>query len=139
MPFCPVCRKSFSSDVKKCPDHHVSLVEELPFQTVPSEDGTTWVEIASTGSIEEAALLQGFLQAEGIDAQVESVEASIAPTTFGALGDIRIYVPADEEEAALRLLKHREEEYEKLDEDAETIITDEGEADIDEDASPENE
>jgi hypothetical protein len=139
MPFCPVCRKSFSSDLKECPDDHVSLVDELPYQAVPSEDGTTWVEIASTGSIEEANLLQGFLQAEGIDAQIENVEPSIAPTTFGALGDIRVYVQADEEEAALRLLKHREEEYAKLDDDAETLVTDEGESEIDENASPENE
>ena len=34
--------------------------------TIESEDGTTWVEIASVGTEDEANLLRGFLEAEGI-------------------------------------------------------------------------
>ena len=65
--------------------------------TVPAEDGTTWVEIASTGTEDEAQLLSGFLQAEGIRAQVESLKIDAAPINFGSMGDIRVF-PAEFED-----------------------------------------
>lgn len=111
--------------------------EELPYQTVPSDDGTTWVEITSVGTDDEARLLQGFLDAEGVPAQIENVKFSMEPINFGAMGDIRIYVHAQDEQRALQLLKNRNAEYDKLDDDDETLVTDEGAADIDENAEPE--
>ena len=138
MPFCPSCKREFPDRVKECPDHHVALVKELPFQVVEG-DSTTWVEIASTGSDDEAKLMQGFLEAEGIPAQIESVKFSMEPINFGTMGDIRIYVDAEDEARALELLKKRETEYENLDDDAETVVTDEGPATIDENVEAEAE
>ncbi len=111
--------------------------EELPFQTVEG-DNVTWVEIASTGTPDEAALLKGFLEAEGIAAEIEDVKFSMEPINFGTMGDIRIYVGAQDEQLALELLRRREQEYDKLDDDEETLVTDEGPADIDENAPAEN-
>lgn len=111
--------------------------EELPYQTVPSDDGTTWVEITSVGTDDEARLLQGFLDAEGVPAQIENVKFSMEPINFGAMGDIRIYVQSQDEQRALQLLKTRNAEYDKLDDDDETLVTDDGAADIDENAEPE--
>lgn len=102
--------------------------------TVPAEDGTTWVEIASMGTEDEAKLVQGFLEAEGIAAQVESVRSDFAPANFGMLGDIRVYVGADDEARAQQLLRDRERQAETLDDDDETLVTDEGPALIDETA-----
>lgn len=102
--------------------------------TVPAEDGTTWVEIASTGTEDEAKLVQGFLEAEGIPAQVESVRSDFAPANFGMLGDIRIYVGGEDEARAQELLRSRECQAETLDDDDETLVTDEGPAVIDETA-----
>lgn len=102
--------------------------------TVPAEDGTTWVEIASVGTEDEAKLVQGFLEAEGITAQVESVRSDFAPANFGMLGDIRVYVAADDEARAQQLLRDRERQAETLDDDDETLVTDEGPAVIDETA-----
>ena len=102
--------------------------------TVPAEDGTTWVEIASTGTEDEAQLLSGFLQAEGIRAQVESLKIDAAPINFGSMGDIRVYVGSEDEARAQELLRKREQEYERLDDDDETLVTDEGPAEIDETA-----
>jgi len=107
--------------------------EELPFQTVEG-DGVTWVEIASTGAQEEAALMKGFLEAEGIPAEIENVKFSMEPINFGAMGDIRVYVGGQDETRALELLKSRERAYDKLDDDDETVVTDEGPAEIDESA-----
>jgi len=106
--------------------------------TVPADDGTTWVEITSCGTHDEARLLQGFLDAEGIPAQIEDVKFEEMPINFGAMGEIRIYVGADDEARALELLKTREQEYERLDDDEETLVTDEGPAEIDENAQAEN-
>ncbi|HEX6177018.1 MAG TPA: DUF2007 domain-containing protein [Thermoanaerobaculia bacterium] len=99
----------------------------------------TWVEIASTGTEDEATLLRGFLEAEGIAAQVENVKFRMEPVNFGTLGDIRIYVGADDEQRAMELLRQRNKAYEKLDDDAETLVTDDGPATIDETSRAESE
>ncbi|MGZ5432196.1 MAG: putative signal transducing protein [Thermoanaerobaculia bacterium] len=105
--------------------------------TVPAEDGATWVEITSTGSEDEAKLVQGFLEAEGIPAQVENVKFSMEPVNFGMMGEIRVYVGAEDEQRAQALLRSREQQAESLDDDEETLVTDEGPAVIDESAQAE--
>ncbi len=96
--------------------------------------GITWVEIASVGVEDEARLLTGFLDAEGIPAQIENVKFTEAPTTFGSMGEIRIYVAAEDEQRALAMLKERNDQFESLDVDGETVVTDEGTASIDDSA-----
>lgn len=115
----------------------MSEEDDLPYQTVQG-DNVTWIEIASMGNEEEARLLQGFLEAEGIAAQVENVKFNMEPVTFGKMGEIRVYVGAEDEQRAMQLLREREAEYERLDDDDETLVTDEGEASIDEDAQAED-
>jgi hypothetical protein len=137
MAYCPTCKKEFSGDVTECPDDKAALVAELPYQTIRG-DNTTWIEIASAGTDDEARLLAGFLEAEGIPAQIENVKFSMEPINFGTMGDIRIYVPAEEESRAQELLRERERAYERLDDDEETLVTDEGPAAIDENARADN-
>lgn len=108
-------------------------------QTRQSDDGTTWVEIANSANSDEAELMQGFLEAEGIDSQVEHAEAHIFPATVGRLGDVRVYVPAADQQRASELLKQREQEFETLGDDEDTVVTDDGVAELDEDASTEAE
>jgi hypothetical protein len=105
--------------------------------TLSAEDGTTWVEIASSGTEDEAQLIEGFLRAEEIPAQVENVKFTMEPINFGTMGDIRIYVRAEDEQRAHELLRSREREYQKLDEDGETVVTDEGAAVIEDDTRTE--
>jgi Putative prokaryotic signal transducing protein len=136
MRYCPTCKQEFAADVRECPSDKVALVDELPFQTV-SGDEATWVEIASTGSAEEARLLQGFLDGAGIPAQIENVKFSMEPINFGIMGDIRVYVDAEDEKRALDLLRQRDADYDQLDDDAETVVTDEGSATIADDAESE--
>lgn len=137
MAYCPTCKQAFSDDVTECPQDHVALVGELPFQTITAEDGTTWVEVASCGTEDEARLLQGFLESEGIPAQVENVKFSMEPINFGTMGDIRVYVASADEQRAQALVKSRQQAYDRLDDDDETLVTDEGPAAIDENAPAE--
>jgi hypothetical protein len=101
-------------------------------------EGGTWIEIASAGSEDEANLLKGFLDNEGIPAQIENVKFHMEPVNLGKMGEIRIYVREEDEQRALDLLRQREDAYERLDDDDETLVTDEGPADIDPDAVPES-
>src|ERR1051325_1689134 len=88
--------------------------EGSPGQTITSDDGTTWVEIASTANSDEAELIRGFLEAEDIPAQLEHADASILPANIGKLGDVRVYVPTDDEARPLELLRKREVENQNL-------------------------
>lgn len=115
------------------------MADDINVNTIRGDDGTTWVEIASVGTADEANLLKGFLEAEGIAAQIESVKFNMEPINFGTMGDIRIYVPEEEEARAQQLLREREREWEQLDDDSETIVTDEGESPIDDEPETETE
>jgi hypothetical protein len=136
--FCPTCRQQFDN-AKECPDDKTKLVKELPYQTRTSDDGTVWIEIASTSNSDEAEIIQGFLEAEGIGAELEHADSRPFPTNFGSLGDARVFVPANDERRALDLLRQRDREWENLDDDEDTVVTDEGVAEIDDNASTEKE
>ena len=137
MPYCPTCKQAFPAGVKECPQDRAALVAELPFQSIQG-DSTTWVEIASTGTEDEANLIQGFLEAEEMPAQIENVKFRMEPINFGTMGDIRVYVRAEDEQRAVDLLRKRNQEYDRLDDDSETVVTDEGPAAIDESARAES-
>jgi hypothetical protein len=116
-------------------------VPEQSYQTVQGEDGTTWVEIASTGTDDEARIIKGFLDAEGIPAQIENVKFSMEPINFGTMGDIRIYVSSEDEGRAQQLMRQRNADFDRLEDDADTVVTDEGTAEIteNEEIEPETE
>ncbi len=135
MPYCPVCKHQFDDPATECPTDKVPLVGELPFQTVESP-GTTWVEIASVGSDDEARLLAGFLEAEGIPSEVESLRFNMEPVNVGTMSEIRIYVGAEDEQRALALLESRADSF-PGDPTGESVMTDEGPAEIDDAAETE--
>ena len=132
MPYCPTCKKEFDDSFKDCPTDRVPLVDDLGFQTIEGPT-TTWVEITSVGTEDEARLLQGFLEAEGIPCQFESLKFNMEPINFGTMGEIRIYVAAENEQAAHDLLREREDKYQALAKE-DSVITDEGPAEIADDA-----
>lgn len=67
-------------------------------------------EIAETvGTEEEASLVAGFLEAEGIASQVESLLFHQEPATFGKLSEVRILVHAEDVDRARKLIEARED------------------------------
>src|SRR5438874_1646861 len=115
------------------------MADDSPVRTIQTEDGTTLIEITAAPSSDEADLICGFLESEGIPARVEHADARILPANIGTLGDVRVYVAQEDEQRALALLKQREDEFEQLDDEGETVVTDEGAADIDENTPAEKE
>ncbi|MGH9399836.1 MAG: DUF2007 domain-containing protein [Thermoanaerobaculia bacterium] len=75
------------------------------------DDSQDWVEVAETGQHELASLIAGFLQSEGIPAEVEGPAASPWPETIGALGVSRVTVPPERLDQAREVIKGREQEF----------------------------
>jgi hypothetical protein len=63
-----------------------------------------WTIVRTVGTEEEAALLAGYLEAAGIEAQIESLPFHQEPVNFGKLGEVRVPVDAGAIEAADRAL-----------------------------------
>lgn len=68
----------------------------------------SWEVVATVGTEEEANILVGYLRANELDAQVESLRFHQEPVNFGGLGEVRVRVPMEQREKALRLLSERE-------------------------------
>ena len=70
--------------------------------------GRDWVEVASVGDDEEAEIIAGLLESEGIPCEIEGPSASPFPENLGALGASRVLVPPDRADEARALIAERE-------------------------------
>jgi hypothetical protein len=70
-----------------------------------------WVEVASVGNDEEAALIAGLLQSRGIPCEVEGPSATPLPENLGAFGMSRVLVPPDQAEEARQVLAAQRRDY----------------------------
>lgn len=68
----------------------------------------SWEIVSTVGTDEEANILAGYLRANEVPAQVESLRFHQEPVNFGSLGEVRVRVPMEYREQALRLLSDRE-------------------------------
>ena len=68
------------------------------------DDAREWEIAEVVESNEEAVLVAGFLESNGIPAQVESLHVEELPVNLGALGEVRVRVPAGRLEEARALL-----------------------------------
>jgi len=82
-----------------------------------------WEIVETVGTDEEATLVAGYLESEGVPARLESLVFHQEPVTFGRLGEVRIFVPAGDVERARRLLDERD-------------VPSDGESESDGDAGP---
>jgi hypothetical protein len=69
----------------------------------------TWRVVRTVGTEEEAEVAVGFLQSNGIPAEVESLHVSELPVDFGDLSQVRIRVPVERADEALALLEAQDE------------------------------
>lgn len=67
-------------------------------------DEREWEIARIVESNEEAALVAGFLNSNGIPAEVESLHVEELPVNLGGLGEVRVRVPADRLDEARALL-----------------------------------
>ena len=67
-----------------------------------------WEILETLSSEEEAELICGYLESQGVPCQVESAHSHEFPVTVSALANVRVEVPGDRVEEARRLLAERE-------------------------------
>ena len=67
-----------------------------------------WEILEVLGTEEDAEVVRGYLESQGVPCQVESAHSHEFPATVGALANVRIEVPADRLDEARRLLAARE-------------------------------
>jgi hypothetical protein len=77
---------------------------------ITTDESTDWRAATIVGTDEDAALIAGFLNSNGIPAEVESLHASEFPADFGRLGEVHVMVPAERLDEALQLLAQSEAE-----------------------------
>lgn len=90
----------------------------LSYDAGMSKHRDSWTAVRIVGTDEEAALIEGFLQNEGVTVEVESLLFHQEPVTFGRLGEVRIWVPDTEIRQAEALLDRLESEGSVAAEDA---------------------
>jgi len=67
-----------------------------------------WEILEIVGTEEEAELIVGYLESQGVPSQIESAHSHEFPVNVTALGNVRVEVPAGRLEEAQRLLAQRE-------------------------------
>jgi hypothetical protein len=67
-----------------------------------------WEILEVVGTEEDAELLAGFLESQGMPCQIESAHSHEFPVNVSALGNVRIEVPAGRIDEARQLLANRE-------------------------------
>lgn len=72
-----------------------------------------WVEVAGVGDDDEAAIIAGLLESEGIPCEIEGPSTSPWPENLGAFGVSRVMVPPDRADEARALIAEREKDAEK--------------------------
>jgi hypothetical protein len=79
---------------------------------MPKDEDEEWVEVATTGQDEEAALIAGLLESQEIPVEVEGPSGgSPWPENLGAFGMSRVLVPPERAAEARAILERREREY----------------------------
>ncbi len=68
-----------------------------------------WEIVEIVGTEEEAALIRGFLESQGVTVQIESLLFHQEPVNFGRLGEVRIRVPSEQADEAKQLLDDRDD------------------------------
>ncbi|HUF78664.1 MAG TPA: DUF2007 domain-containing protein [Thermoanaerobaculia bacterium] len=77
-----------------------------------------WLSIQVVEDEEQAGLIEGFLESEGIPCELDRKYSHEFPTHLGRLGEIEVRVPASRAEAARRLLAAREAAFQGESEEA---------------------
>lgn len=67
-----------------------------------------WEVVRTLGTEEEARIIVGYLEANDVPAQMESVRFNQEPVNFGDMSEVRVRVPGEHRAAADELLAARE-------------------------------
>ena len=105
MSYCPECRGEFRSEMATCPECEVTLQEKLADDPVKEE--TLGVALTVTQE-ENAYIIRGFLESEGIPCQLENVSFHAGPAPVGELTKVRLWTKKEDVEFVRHLVEDHE-------------------------------
>jgi hypothetical protein len=106
--FCPKCGDEFVAGITVCPDCALSLVDELPSQGAhESPEADEFVTVATFGSLFEASIARGALEADGLSAYVPGENAGSFTQNRSGLNEVwvQLQVRASDRDRAVELLR----------------------------------
>lgn len=111
MPFCPTCRSEYEAGIERCPDCKVELVEKLPPEDAGAEPTAKIVEVYVAAGDEEAVIIRGLLESEGIMSSLSSdIPHTVVPLNVDGLGAVRIAVAEEDAGRAREIIAAHQEE-----------------------------
>ena len=109
--FCPKCKCEYREGFSECADCKVPLVPELPpepKQKLDSKPDLSWTDLVCIriyDNREEAEFARGFLEANGIHADVFADDCGGARISLQIAEGVRLMVLKNDTERALQLLE----------------------------------
>jgi hypothetical protein len=73
-----------------------------------------WVEVALVAQDAEADLIRGYLESEGIAAEIDNRTFHMEPVNFGDMTGVRVLARAQDSQRARALLETRRRDFERL-------------------------
>ena len=111
MPFCPNCRSEYETDMDRCSDCGSPLVENMPPENPDAEPYTSLTEVFRAAGDQEALIVKGLLESEGIECSLSSdIPHSVVPVNIDGLGTVRISVSEGDAERAKQLISDNTEQ-----------------------------
>ena len=113
MPFCPTCKSEYEAGIERCSDCNELLVDQMPPENPDADPEATLVEVYQAGGDQEALVVKGLLESEGIWCAMGSdVPHSVIPLNVDGLGAVRIMVSERDVERAKQLISEHGEKNE---------------------------
>jgi hypothetical protein len=101
--FCPKCKKEYREGFSRCADCEVVLIPALPQELEPTAEYVDLIDIKTFSSRHEAELARGFLESNGVSAEVAGDDyGGIHPGLSFSTG-VRLLVKAEDVEEAKSL------------------------------------
>jgi hypothetical protein len=106
-----MCRSEYEAGTDTCPDCDCLLVDQKPPENLDADADATLVEIYRAAGDEEAFIVQGLLESEGIWCALSSdVPHTVLPLNVDGLGAVRISVADKDAERARSVIEtHRQQ------------------------------
>lgn len=106
--YCPKCRSEYVEGITECAECHVPLVEELPPEETVEFEYENFVTLETYHARHEAELQKSVLEANGIEAEIESDDVGGVGPALAFTRGVRLLVHKNDEQKAREIFQDLE-------------------------------